>query len=268
MKDMLAVKLAVYPTPEERVHRLREYLQELVLKRMESHGSMSQLAFVGGTALRVLYELPRFSEDLDFSQIQDGFEFTELLHYLKKELELYGFSVTLTKKESGAVKSSFIKFTDLLFPLGLSPNKNQIISVKLEVDTNPPAGYELQKSLVNKSFLMLLQHFDKPSLFAGKCHALLCGSFAKGRDYFDLLWFMGQRITPNYTLLTNAYAQTQSVSKPFSGAVLKEDLIKKIEATDFKKVLADVGPFLLNAEDRRYFSRDVFLAAVSGWGVN
>ena len=73
-------------------------LQELILKIIEKSAAMAQLAFVGGTALRILYKLPRFSEYLDFSQVEDDFDFLDLLHFIKKELGLYGFSLAVTKK--------------------------------------------------------------------------------------------------------------------------------------------------------------------------
>lgn len=65
---------------------------------------MAQLAFVGGTALRILYKLPRFSEDLDFSQVEDDFDFLDLLHFIKRELGLYGFSVGVTQNLSSLSK--------------------------------------------------------------------------------------------------------------------------------------------------------------------
>ncbi len=262
MRDVIARRLLSFKTQEEKYAHVREYLQELILALIEKQGAMPMLAFVGGTALRIIYDLPRFSEDLDFSQVSSDFDFLNLLHFIKKELTLYGFSVNLTRKEVGAVKNGFIKFSNLLHPLGLSPHSSQLLSIKLEMDTNPPAGYALQRTVINKTRLMYIQHFDLPSLFAGKCHAILCRPYAKGRDFFDLLWFIGKKIKPNYLLLTNAYHQTQHKDILFDPSILRKMLIEKIETVTFKDIIADVEPFLPPAESMRYFTQNTFISAV------
>ena len=265
MIDLLQERLRQYHTSHERYAYLREYLQELILKIIEKSTSMAQLAFVGGTALRILYKLPRFSEDLDFSQVETSFDFLDLLHFIKRELGLYGFSVGVTQKSENTVKSSFIKFEGLLHRLNLSPHANQILSIKLEVDTNPPSGYLLQTSVINNAFFLQIQHFDQSSLFAGKCHALLCRPYPKGRDYFDLLWFMGNRIVPNYTFLSNAYAQTQKDEVVFEHEILKQRLIDRVCSVDFLKVISDVEPFLIEKDTLRYFSSGSFVALLESW---
>jgi predicted nucleotidyltransferase component of viral defense system len=265
MIELLEQRLQAYATPQEKQAQLREYLQELVLKLIEKSTHLTQLAFFGGTALRILYELPRFSEDLDFSQVDNDFDFLSLLHFLKRELTLYGFSVSLTQKTTGAVKNSFIKFEGLLYQLGLSQHSNQLLSIKLEIDTNPPCGYVLQTSMIQRAFLMQIQHFDKASLFAGKCHALLCRPYPKGRDYFDLLWFIGNQIVPNYGLLSNAYLQTENKDVVFDLEILKDLLSTKIRQADFAKVIADVDPFLIDQDALKYFTSESFLSVLLNW---
>ena len=266
MIDFLKSKLGQSVIAELRHHMLREYLQELILSLIDKSKEGVSLAFVGGTALRILYDLPRFSEDLDFCLVKsDKFGFSDLLQFLKRELTLRGFNVVLTKKEAGTVKNSYIKFQDLLFPLGLTSQKNQVLSIKLEIDTSPPSGYGLQQSVINKSFLISLQHYDKPSLFAGKCHALLCRKYAKGRDYFDLLWFIGNKITPNYTLLENAYYQTENKQIKFDFKEVARALKETVSQADFAKIKSDISPFLLDHDQIKLFNRDYFLDVIEGW---
>lgn len=265
MIDLLQERLRQYHTSQEKYAYLREYLQELILKIIEKSAAMAHLAFVGGTALRILYKLPRFSEDLDFSQVEDGFDFLDLLHFIKRELGLYGFSVGVTQKSENTVKNSFIKFEGLLYRLNLSPHANQILSIQLEVDTNPPSGYLLQTSVINNAFFLQIQHFDQSSLFAGKCHALLCRPYPKGRDYFDLLWFIGNRIVPNYRFLSHAYAQTQKDEVVFEHEILKQRLIDRVCSVDFLKVISDVEPFLIEKDTLRYFSSGSFVALLESW---
>ena len=264
MIDVLTQRLSRYPAPEKQA-RLREYLQELILKLIEKSGTAPQLAFIGGTALRILYDLQRFSEDLDFSQVKPDFDFLELLQFLKRELTLYGFSITISHKTVGAVHGSFIKFSDLLYQLELSPFQNQNISIKLEVDTNPPLGYRLESTFIQNSFLTQVQHFDRPSLFSGKCHALLCRQYAKGRDYFDLLWFIGNKIQPNYPLLSAAYEQTHKKRIEFNNESLKTMFADRIQSVDFQKVIDDVAPFLMDRDHLRYFTTDSFLSVIKNW---
>ncbi len=242
---------------------VREYLQLLILRIIEERGYSKHIAFVGGTLLRILYGLNRYSEDLDFSLVQpQDFSFDNMLKSIEKDLRLYGFSVLLTKKDTHIVMNSFIKFQDVLFPLGLSTQKSQILSIKLEIDSRPPSGYQTESTLIQNHFLLNVFHFDKPSLFAGKLHAILCRPYAKGRDLYDLVWFLGQPITPNYYLLSNAYEQTEHERIDFDASVLSQKLTSKIEGLDFSKILPDITPFLINTNEQRFLAKEVILQAI------
>jgi len=150
-----------------------------------------------------------------------------------------------------------------LYKLGLSPHHNQKLSIKLEIDQNPPTGYNCQLTMLNKDFLVAVNHFDLPSLFAGKLHAVLCRPYAKGRDYYDLLWFLAKKIVPNYVLLNNALQQTEGTKANIDSSELKKLLLTTIESADFPKIRNDVVAFLLEPNEIRFFEKDYFVSAIN-----
>jgi len=253
-----------YKTNEEKYNFLREYLQELILKIIDRKGYFNSIAFVGGTALRILENIERFSEDLDFSMYsKDNFHFSDLVETIVNELQSQNLKISTSIKNEGNVKNCFIKFQGLLYELNLSNQKNQNLSVKLEVDTNPPKGYKLKTTYVTRKFGIEITHFDLPSLFAGKCHAILFRGFTKGRDYFDLRWFISRTIFPNLVLFNNAVKQTENSSQEHDIEVLKEKLIKKINETNFDHVQKDIQPLIQEHDDVKSFTKETFLAIVN-----
>ena len=264
MKDVLAAKLAHLESNEEKYNIAREFLQELILQIMDRQGYFSHLAFVGGTALRILYDLPRFSEDLDFCLVKPaGFRFDRLLGALKRELGLNGFEVeAAAEKKDKAVLGEFIRFKGLLYELGLTSHKNEKLFIKLEIDAHPPSGWRTEIALVNKDFLFKVQSYDLPSLFASKLHAFLFRKYAKGRDYYDLLWFLARKTPVNYRLLSAAAEQTERKKYRLDAAGLKRLLIEKINRADFPKIISDAAVFLGRREEKDYLTKENFIAAI------
>ncbi|MFH1709805.1 MAG: nucleotidyl transferase AbiEii/AbiGii toxin family protein [bacterium] len=263
MKEILARKMSQFGSREEKYNFTREFLQELILQIIDRKGYFKNLAFVGGTALRVLYGLHRFSEDLDFSLInKKGFDFASLLKALKRELELNGFSIEEAKGKDRIVLSEFIRFKGLLHELGLSSQKNEKLFVKLEIDSNPPEGFETEVAVVNRNFLFKARSYGPASLFASKLHAILFRKYEKGRDYYDLLWFLARGTAVNYRLLSNAAAQTAKKSVKLDAPALKELLISKIGRANFPHILRDVRPFLEKKEEAEYFRKEYFISAI------
>lgn len=241
---------------------IREYLQLLMLRIIDEKGYFKDIAFVGGTALRILYDLKRFSEDLDFSIIQPDFSFKKMLETLLKELKLENLNIEFKYKDEKTVAWAMIKFNDLLHGLDLSLHKNEKFFIKIEIDKNPPKGYVTEFSVINKEFLIGINHYDLSSLFAGKLHAILCRKYTKGRDFYDLIWYLTRDIIPNYTLLNNVINQTNKNSISLDKQSLKELLEEKIINTDFKTVLNDVSPFLIESKESRFFNVDTFLKLI------
>lgn len=263
MKNILYNKVKRLKTNEEKYNIAREFLQELILQIIDGKGYFANLAFVGGTALRILYDLPRFSEDLDFCLIKKGdFKFDRLLETIKKELELNNFEIEIKKGKNRTVLSEFIRFKSLLFDFGITKHKNEKLFIKLEIDSNPPNGYQTEISMINKDFLFKVQNYDLPSLFAGKLHAFLYRKYAKGRDYYDLLWFMTRKTPVNYKLLSAAARQTEGGKISINSEKLRTLLNNKIDRTNFTQVAHDASIFLQRKEELTFFKKEYFLGAV------
>lgn len=261
MIDLLKQKLDSFPgNQNDKYNYLREFFQLLILKKLDEAGYFQHIAFVGGTALRILYSLHRFSEDLDFSLIsKKQFDFATLISKLKLELERESISVDIKTKISDAVCFALFKFKDVLFKTGLSSHKDQVIMIKLEVDMRPPAGFHTELSMISKEYLIAINHFDKPSLYAGKLHALLQRKYTKGRDYYDYLWYVGQAIQPNLPMLNHALEQTMGKNPHLNLDELQTQLKKRFNETDFNLVKKDIEPFLQDSHELRLFSKDIFL---------
>lgn len=264
MKDLLLKNLKELKTKEEKYNFAREFLQELILQIIDRQGYFKYLAFVGGTALRMAHGLPRFSEDLDFSLVNGrGFNFAAFLKIIKKELELNGYAINeKAGKKEKAVLSEFIRFKGLLQELGLTAHRNEKLFIKLEIDSNPPSGFETEVALVNKSFLFKVRCYNPASLFASKLHAVLFRKYEKGRDWYDLIWFLTRRTPINYRLLSNAATQTEKRTFSLEPKTTKELLQEKINRVNFPRLLRDIQPFLEKKEEAEYFKKDIFSRAV------
>ena len=237
----------------------REYLQARLLECLQENGAFVNWAFVGGTALRFLHLMPRFSEDLDFSLAEPGIEdnFTELMKKVKTCFQAEDYSVTIKVKTEKTVKSAFIKFDGLLFEIGLSPHRSEAISIKAEIDTNPPTGANLETSVVRRHCLLNLQHYDKGSLFAGKLHALLTRKYVKGRDVYDLMWYLSDKTwpEPNFLLLNNALQQTGWSGPEMTVANWKKEITERVSRYDWDKVVADARPFIERREEMKMLTK-------------
>ena len=256
MKDEALALAETSPDPGLKLNLLREYVQAFVLRSLSESEAFSQLSFVGGTALRFLFGLPRFSEDLEFSLEHDaGYEPTKWLDKLKRDLALSGFTAELRWDDRRVVHSAWIRLSGLLQEAKLTTVPNQKLSIKLEIDSRPPAGAVLVKSVVNRHMLFALQYHDLPSLMSGKIHALITRPYTKGRDWYDLLWYRSQRppVEPNVTMLENAFHQTreEAVDTEQWGRYVLE----KLATIDEQRMIDDVRPFLERAEDLSLMKR-------------
>jgi len=238
---------------------VREYLQARLIESLQKCGFFANWAFVGGTALRFLYLMPRFSEDLDFSLVKPGVEddFKGLMKKAKASFEAEDYSLSIKVKAVKTVKSAFVKFDGLLFELGLSPHRSEVISIKIEIDTNPPVGANFETSIVRKHCLLNLQHYDKSSLLAGKLHAVFTRKYVKGRDVYDLLWYLSDRTWPgpNVLLLNNALKQTGWTGPEITKDNWRKVTISRVSQYKWDRVVADVQPFIERQEDLEMLTR-------------
>jgi len=242
--DLLIQKLDKLHLREEKFNVAREYLQILVLKILADAQAFQGMAFLGGTALRIIYQLRRYSEDLDFSVTSKvKYDFDLITSAIKRELALQNVPVEL-KQNRGVVDHCMIHFTSVLQESGIAVARNQKLSVKLEVDTNPPKGAGVIDTIINADFIFPVRHYDIPSLMAGKLHAVMFRRFNKGRDFYDLLWYLSRRIEPNLKLLSNAIYQTEQKRITLENGQWVKLLQKKLGEIDFSKIRRDLSPFI------------------------
>lgn len=149
-------------------------------------------------------------------------------------------------------------FPELLFEMAISTHRAEIFSIKLEVDTRPPSGAILETTVLNRFTLLHLQHHDRASLFAGKLHALLERPFTKGRDLYDLVWYLSDptQPDPNLEMLNNALVQTHWQGEELTNANWRKVVWQRVQGMDWENVAADVRPFLERASDAEFITRD------------
>jgi predicted nucleotidyltransferase component of viral defense system len=239
---------------------VREYLQEYFLNILYMKKLYRDLVFCGGTALRFLHKLKRFSEDIDFSTsvTSETVDFEYFLKELKQEFEAAAYSVEVTYDTRKNVKSAFFKFPGLLHEIGLSGHEDEKISIKFEVDTNPPEGGAEKTTMINRTFMFYVQHYTLESLFAGKIHAAVCRPFTKGRDWYDLIWYATKfpGIQPNVEMLNNALRQTDPDIEPVHEHTWKKLILSSLETADIEKAKDDVRGFLEIPEEAELISED------------
>lgn len=254
MRDHL-LQIARSAPVEARRNLAREYLQVYILRVLHEHGAYQDLVFQGGTALRLIHGVPRFSEDLDFSSSAGSTDpsvrsrVEELLAAVKDDCVGAGYAVTAKVKGERAVVAGMLRFTGLPAAVGWSSDPRVALSVKVEVDCEPPAGGQAETTLVQRFFPVALRHHDLPSLFAGKLHALLTRPWAKGRDWFDLVWYLTQHaaLEPNLVLLANALSQTGADSELANH--WRDAVRERLRGLNWGDLTRDVLPFLERPSD-------------------
>jgi hypothetical protein len=248
VKAYLAQLLQGVDDPVTGRNLVREYLQARILESLQRAGAMIPLAFHGGTALRFLYAIPRFSEDLDFMLETPGagYDFRAYLRHIQDVFSKEGYRVGIKLNDQKPVNAAMIRFDNLLYELGLSPHWDEVLAVKIEVDTNPPAGAGLNITLIRRHVTLRLQHHDRASLLAGKLHALFQRRFEKGRDLYDLMWYLSDPDwpEPNITLLQNALQQTGWDKPGLNEKNWRGFLCRKLAAINWTQTVGDVMPFL------------------------
>lgn len=227
---------------------LVEYLQSEILQSLYSSKFGPMLSFMGGTALRFVYKIDRFSEDLDFEQIQTGLDYDALAIHLAKSLGAVGFAVETRVKKTENIIIIFVKFSDTMNRFGLESMSNEKMKIKFEIDPNPlkSARYESHPlSVYGKSYSVIAN--TRETIFAQKIIALFYRPYQKGRDFYDLIWFLLQKnVEPNYTLLLEKGLPISNRQE------LKLALQKKISESDLQMAVKDVERFLFHSEKAQW----------------
>ena len=251
--------------PAEQLNRTREFLQIMALKNLSDQNAFDNIAFTGGTALRILHDMRRFSEDLNFSLVgAKAYDFKAITAGLVRHFKLNNLYVDCKPKVEKTVHSAFLKFPGILKELGLGVFAEQKLSIKVEVDTNPPKGGVLGETTLNKTYIFSVKHFDLPSMFATKLHACFFRKYTKGRDFYDLVWYLGRKVSPNLDLLNNAIEQTEKKTLGITTSNLKDFMLTRLERVDFKAAVADVRRFILEENELKVISKNSISSLVSG----
>jgi hypothetical protein len=254
-------------------NKIREIYQEIALYALSQAGFFHEAAFYGGSALRIFYGLPRFSEDLDFTLLSrdDAFSFADYFPALERVFASFGAEVVASEKEKIAktdVRSAFLKENTIHTLLIASPRfphdkwrtSNSLLRVKIEADTNPPAGFRTRFATAFEPAFFQARVLDEPSLFAGKIAALLTRNHknrTKGRDYFDYLFLIGKGTKVNLAFLSAALKKAGiAFPEPLTIEALRQLLRGRFLKTDYDQVRDDIRAFVDQSEEPRWAADD------------
>ncbi len=260
MIELIQQRLDSYKAgnPVEEEQATKEILQEVALYSLWRAGFYEVAAFQGGTSLRILHKLPRFSEDLDFILIEPdlSFEWSGYLQKLQSGFEEFGLQTEAMDKSQmdQRVKKAVLKDNSISNQLDLSfyrGHPGQKLTIKLEIDVNPPQGSGYAHTYLDFPLDFEVRHQDLSSNFALKIHALLCRPYVKGRDWYDFNWYVKQQVQPNYPHLQAALHQFG----PWKNKVIEigsdwlhREMIEKVDSIDWNVAAMDVERFLNPAE--------------------
>ena len=261
---------------EDHLQALREILQEIALLGLWRSKFFDKAAFYGGTALRILYGLDRFSEDMDFSLLSpmDDFDLSAYTTALQKELAAFGFDVRIDQRDKSAesaVQSAFLKANTLNQLLVIETAeeilrevpRGQVLKIKLEVDTDPPPGFSTETKYLLQPIPFAVRVYALPDLFAGKMHAVLCRKWktrVKGRDWYDLVWYAAHHPQLHLSHLEQRMRQSghwknKEALSAESFNTLMHDAIERLSVDQARR---EVEPFVSNPDSLEVWSRDFF----------
>jgi hypothetical protein len=266
---------------DDSLRALREVMQEIALLGLWRSKFFEKAAFYGGTALRVLYGIDRFSEDLDFSLLKKSanFDLADYSNALKRELASFGFAVEIEsriKPAGAAIPSAFLKAdtrTQMItveFDKGLvqQVSRNQVLKIKLEIDTDPPSGFATEIKYLLRPVPFAVRTFSLPDLFAGKMHAVLCRDWKsriKGRDWYDLVWFAAYHQELHLAHLEQRMRQTGHWEgpSPLTAEGFRVLLTRRIDGADIDQIRREVEPFVKDPASLTLWSKEFFLDVAS-----
>ncbi|MCR5550561.1 MAG: nucleotidyl transferase AbiEii/AbiGii toxin family protein [Bacteroidales bacterium] len=240
-----------------------EVMQQIVLGGLYRGGFFDYAAFYGGTCLRIFHQLPRFSEDLDFSLTakREDIHLENFFPAIVNEFKMCGLTVTITKKDKkifGRVESAFLKENTEAYEIKFQTKKT--VKIKIELDTDPPLQFDTEQKVLLEPFSFMTRCFTLPDLFAGKMHALIYRAWQqriKGRDWFDFEWYIRNNIPLDFKHL-------QARIKEFNGEEIDKEtffqkLCNKLASTDINLVKTDVKDFIADPHVLDIWSNDYFL---------
>jgi len=261
------------------VNALKEIFQEIALLGLYRGGFFNYAAFYGGTALRILYGLNRFSEDLDFTLLKknSAFNIEEYFPYIIEEFESLGISISLSKKvkrnNSSDIESAFLKNDTSIHTLNIEASdlskvltgvhSGKKLKIKFEVDTNPPLKFQTESKTLLLPITFNIISMTLPNLYAGKMHAVLFRNWktrVKGRDWYDFEWYVKQGVELNLEHLQERMIESGDLNKNtiLTQEMFTELMHSKIESLDIDKVIAEVRPFIKDTSIFEAYSKEYF----------
>lgn len=256
---------------------VREIAQEIALLGLWRTPFYDHAAFYDGSALRIFHGLQRFSEDLDFSllQLKPDFSLKPYVGAVADELAAWGFEFRaegIEKSNPSPIESAFLKGSTVinLLQIGAPPEiaarlpKGQLIRIKLEIDTDPPPGAHTEMLTRLVPTPHQVRTYDLPSLFAGKLHAVLCRNWknrVKGRDFYDLVWYIGRRVPLNLAHLEARMRQSGDwpLEAPLDSHSLRKRLEERFASIRFDQAKEDIAPFLKDPRELSLWSEGFFM---------
>lgn len=245
--------------PMEQENALKEILQNIALYALWRADFFEVALFQGGTSLRILHGLPRFSEDLDFMlrAPDEGFDWEKYLALLQETFEQFGLALTASSKDQmdKRIRAALIKDDSIANQLDLSFNdqgRARAIKIKLEIDVKPPPFSGEATTFLDFPLDHEVRHQDLASNFSLKIHALLCRGFLKGRDWYDFGWYVAKGVSPNLAHLQAALHQYGPWSDQdklvIDASWMKAALGAAIAKIDWAGAADDVSRFLRATE--------------------
>ena len=243
---------------------LHEVMQQIALAGLSRGGFFEKAAFYGGTCLHLLHDMPRYSEDMDFSLLEPDltFRFEDYFPAVVEEFKLAGKDVEIKMKHKGqpsAIESAFLKESSDVFDIGFTTEKR--LKVKIEVDIDPPPKFNTEMKTVVSPRTCWVRSYDLPGLFAGKVSAAFFRKWknrVKGRDWYDVAWYLSKHVPLDLVHLIERAKE----SEPGADVSTPEKVIAafdaKIESIDFDGAKLDVEPYLKDKSELDIWSRDFF----------
>ncbi len=279
MNSAIQTMLEKYKCQSEQdyINALKELFQEIALLGLWRAKFFEHAAFYGGTALRIVYGLDRFSEDMDFSLLKpnEQFSLSKYNQAIIDELAAFGFEVSVQNKSKttqSAIESAFIKATTVkqlitikvASAMRMNLHPKHTIKIKMEVDTQPPLEFTTEAKSLFLPIPFSVLTYSKQDLFAGKMHALLCRKWQnriKGRDWYDYYWYVSRQIPVNLIHLqarliqSNHWDPAQTLTHDHLIALIQN----KIYDIDFNAAKQDVLTFLKDKSAVDVWSAQFFI---------
>ena len=262
----------------ELINALKEVYQEIALLGLYRGGFFQKAAFYGGTALRIIHGLDRFSEDLDFSLLSKDptFDIETYFPYVIDEFEALGIKMTLLKKSKSKesnIESAFLKNDTSIHTLNIEIDdlshildgihSGKKIKIKFEVDINPPLKFQTEAHTLLLPTTFNIIAMTLPNLYAGKLHALLFRNWktrVKGRDWYDFEWYVKRGVKVNLGHLQERMIESGDLNREerLSKEKLKALMKEKIDTLDIDKAKQEVQVFIKDPSVLDFWSRDYF----------